>query len=141
MIFNDCPLGKNWMLTTISLCIPPLDPWGREGNERLRHKLIESLKEGATRRRTEGRRLRPALWRVPRQAKAPRNPTHKSHGLQLLGVFPPCLNFCSFKGGEMLMNALDLVEAEIQEQEEHDAKAGKSSRRPNPLLLGLSPHK
>lgn len=51
------------------------------------------------------------------------------------------------QGGEMLMDALDLVEQELAEMEEAQerargkgAKAAVATRRANPVLLGLSPH-
>jgi hypothetical protein len=48
------------------------------------------------------------------------------------------------KGGEMLMEALDLVEAELpnyaEEEDASRARAGSKQHR-NPLLLGLTPYK
>jgi U3 small nucleolar RNA-associated protein 12 len=47
------------------------------------------------------------------------------------------------KGGEMLMAALDLVEAELPRFEAEEGAAGAPGRQAqyrNPLLLGLSPH-
>jgi U3 small nucleolar RNA-associated protein 12 len=46
------------------------------------------------------------------------------------------------KGGEMLMEALDLVEAELPNYELEDAPHGCDSKQHrNPLLLGLTPYK
>jgi U3 small nucleolar RNA-associated protein 12 len=44
----------------------------------------------------------------------------------------------SVKGGEMLMAALDLVEAELPAFQQH--RAGSKQQHRNPLLLGLTPH-
>ena len=49
----------------------------------------------------------------------------------------------SVKGGEMLMDALDLVEAELAEEEAHAAAhRGRpgAKRKPNPVLLNMTPH-
>jgi len=45
----------------------------------------------------------------------------------------------SVKGGEMLMGALDLVESELAQAPEAQAKGSKQQYR-NPMLLGLSPY-
>lgn len=46
------------------------------------------------------------------------------------------------KGGEMLMEALDLVEAELPNYAEEDAPQSRASKQHrNPLLLGLTPYK
>lgn len=51
----------------------------------------------------------------------------------------------SVKGGEMLIDAMDLYEAEILELESREQKMRQgikvAKRNPNPLMLGLTPHK
>jgi len=51
----------------------------------------------------------------------------------------------SVKGGEMLMEAMDLYEAEIVELESREQKIRQgiklAKRNPNPLMMGLTPYK
>ena len=51
----------------------------------------------------------------------------------------------SVKGGEMLMEAMDLFDAEVAELESREQKVLQgiklAKRIPNPLMLGLTPHK
>lgn len=53
-------------------------------------------------------------------------------------------NLESVKGGELLMEALDLVEAELEDIKECNLRienGGNIRRQPNPMLLGLTPYK
>jgi U3 small nucleolar RNA-associated protein 12 len=53
-------------------------------------------------------------------------------------------NLESVKGGELLMEALDLVEAELDDIKECNIRienGGSIRRQPNPMLLGLTPYK